>query len=205
MLNTLNGLVAALNCYDINTSSWDCILIYHISRRFDKQTLSKWEDKLDGRRTIPKLKTLIEFLQVRITVNQTSETFNEPQQSDNRNKQTRIQATHKPNNDQKRTNDKFKSFFTLKETYECALCGKNHLPSRCTDIIRMNLRERQARIKKNGLCENCFYPHPVSNCPFKPACKKCNGTHHTLLHSDGKQMFMNVVQPSDSTEAPDSG
>lgn len=72
ILNTLNGLVAALKCYEIDTSSWDSILIFHISQRFDKHTLLQWGDKLGGKRTMPKLQTLLDFLQIRITVRQST-------------------------------------------------------------------------------------------------------------------------------------
>lgn len=198
MLNALNGLVAALKCYDIETSSWDAIIIFHISQRFDKLTLTQWEDKLDGKRTIPKLQTLLEFIQVRITVRQTTETFNEASQPEKWNKANKISGAHKQGNEYKKyhdkVQDKVKTFLTLKDTYECGLCDKNHLSSRCTEIFRMNLKDRQARIKKKQLCENCFYPHPVMECPFKPACKKCDASHNTLLHPDGKQMFLNTVE-----------
>lgn len=208
MLNALNGLVAALKCYDIETSSWDAILIFHISQRFDKETLTQWEYKLDGKRTVPKLKTLLDFLQVRITVRQTTETFTESSQAEKWSKTNKNSSAHKHSNGYKKANDKIqdkvKTYLTLKETYECGLCDKKHLTSRCTEIIRMNLKDRQARIKRKQLCENCFYPHPVVECPFKPACKKCDAPHNTLLHPDSKQMFLNVAEPGLENEASNS-
>lgn len=96
MLNVLNGLVAALNCYGIDTSSWDSILVFHISQCFDKNTLMQWEDKLDGKRSVPKLRILIEFLQVRITVSQTTEAFIEDQLPGKWDKQNEISCAHQP-------------------------------------------------------------------------------------------------------------
>lgn len=208
MLNTLNGLVAALKCYEIDTTSWDAILIFHITQCFDKATLMQWEDKLDGKRTIPKLRALIDFIQVRITVRQTTDTFTETNQTDKWTKSNKNSAAHKSNTDHKKFGDKFgdksneklKTYFTLKETFACALCGNNHLPSRCNEINRMRSNDLQARIKANRLCENCFYPHPVAECPFKPACKKCDESHNTRLHPENKQMFLNVTDTNGITE-----
>lgn len=114
-------------------------------------------------------------------------------------------GAYEQNNDHKRPNDgaqdKMKTYLTLKESYKCGFCDKNHLTSRCTEVIHMTLRDRQAKIKRNNLCENCFYPHPVSECPFKPACKKCEAPHRTLLHPDSKQMFLNVTEQDGATAA----
>lgn len=197
ILNSVNGLVAALNCYEIDTTSWNAILVFHISQRFDKSTLSLWEEKLDGKRAVPKLSTLLDFLQVRITVLETTEAFTAvAQQPERLTKPQKFPTAHKQINDQRnymdKHHDKLKAFFTLKEDYKCGMCDKNHLASRCTEIGRMHLKDRQARVRKNGLCENCLYPHRVVDCPFKPACKKCEAPHHTLLHIDNNQMFLNM-------------
>lgn len=198
MLNTVNGLVAALKCYDIDTSSWDAIIIFHISQRFDTRTLMQWEEKLDGKRTVPKLKTLLDFLQVRITVRQTTESVTVAPY-DKWGKSNKNSVAHKQNHEQKKSIEKaqerVKTYLTLKESYECGLCEQNHLTSRCTKVIDMTLQDRQAKIKKNRLCENCFYPHTVSECPFKPACKKCEAPHNTLLHPNNKQMFLTAAEP----------
>lgn len=77
---------------------------------------------------------------------------------------------------------------------------KNHLQSRCTDITSFSLKDRLSLVAKHKLCKNCFYPHEVAQCPFEPACKKCGESHHTILHSDNKQMFMNVIESLTTTE-----
>lgn len=102
-LNVVNGLVSALNGFGIDTTSWDSILIYHISQRFDKTTLTQWEDKLDGKRFIPKLRVLIDFLQVRITISQTTETFDDVQQSEKWDKRSKPAPAHKLHGDNKKS------------------------------------------------------------------------------------------------------
>lgn len=206
ILNTLNSLVSALQCYEIDTSSWNSILIFHIVQRFEGDTLTKWEETIANSQSIPTLKKLLDFLQVRITVRQTAESVSEVS-NDNQAKPNKTAGAQRQYNEHKRSNDraqdKVKAYLTLKETYECGLCNKNHLTSRCTEVMRMSLRDRQARIAKNKLCENCFYPHPVAECPFKPACKKCDASHNTMLHPEGKQMFLNLVEPGIANEQTD--
>lgn len=191
ILNTINGLIAALSSYKIVVSSWDAILIFHTSQRFDQHTLSLWEEKLDGMRTVPKLRTLLDFLLTRITVLETTETFATATHPERTQKNF---SSPKLNNENKRSNEKgnerVKSYFTLKETFKCALCGKNHLPSRCLSLNNMSARDIQIKLKEHQLCENCFYPHPVVDCPFKPACRHCSEPHNSRLHSHSKQMFM---------------
>lgn len=205
MLNTVNGLIAALGCCGIDTSSWDSILIFHLTQRFDKTTLETWENKLSDSRNVPKLKTLLTFLESRITVAETTDTFfTANKQTDKLPKYNKSLPNQHTNQrslfDSKKTTDKHKSFFTLKPTYRCVLCNKNHLASRCTEILNMSIKDRHSVITKNKLCINCFYPHDASECPFESACKKCSDSHHTLLHSDGNQVYLNITETATSTE-----
>lgn len=204
MLNTLNGLLAGLKCCDVNTESWSPLLIFHLTQRFDPYTLAMWEEKLEGRKTIPPLKTLLSFIETRITVLNSSEcssaapTYHDGGQRLNRQQQ---QSQNQRNSfDNKRNGDRIKTYFTLKSTYRCAFCTRNHLPSRCTELNSMSKGDCIALIRRNNLCPNCFYPHAVSDCPFEPACKKCTEPHNTRLHVDGKQMFLTMNDSTDSSE-----
>lgn len=192
MLNTINGLKAALDCCEINTSSWDAILVFHLTQRFDKATLALWEEKLDGERTVPTLEVLLKFLGTRMTVLETTEAASSMDGQTERTLKpfVKLQPTQKTPNEVKRSNERFKTFLTLKASYQCAFCDKNHLPSRCTEHPHMTVKDRQMVIHTKKLCANCFYPHLVDECPFEPACKKCRESHHTLLHVDNKQMFL---------------
>lgn len=72
MLNTINSMVAALNELGIDTNSWSSIIIFHLSQRFDESSLTHWEDKLEGKRSVPDLNTLLEFLRTRIATLETN-------------------------------------------------------------------------------------------------------------------------------------
>lgn len=210
---TLTGLIAALKCCKINTDTWDSILMFHLTQRFDNSTLEAWEEKLNGTRSIPKLSVFLEFLQTRITILNTTESFTSANQSIEKplKSNSKQVSNQKHPFDFKKNHDKPRAFFTLKATYECVLCKgipdsshRNHLPSRCTKFPRLPVNDRQALITRNKLCLNCFYPHEVTSCPFEPACTKCSNAHHTLLHKDGKQTFLTLAELSNDAQISDT-
>lgn len=209
MRNVINGVITTLSSCSIDTTSWDAILIFHVTQRFDKATLALWEEKLDGKRTIPAMKIFEKFLETRITVLESTETTSVPTQLTQSERSakpfTKPQSAHKPTYEHKRSGEKVKSFLTLKSTYQCAFCSENHLPipSRCNKILNMKVKDRQTLIRKNNLCQNCFYNHHVDACPFEPACKKCDESHNTLLHVNSNQTFLtNTVEESSIEQAP---
>lgn len=199
MLNTVNNLLAALKGCNINTDTWNSIVIFHLSQRFDKFTLEQWEEKLEGQRHIPDLRTILDFLQVRITVCDTTESFPVEKPVERSVKtHNKFQSNNKPPNDPRKPIEKPKLFYTIKSDYKCVFCAKNHLPSRCDALSRMAVRDTTVIVKRNNLCENCFYPHHVTACPFQPACKKCPQAHNTLLHPDDRQVFLNQIEADES-------
>lgn len=203
MLNTVNGLLASLHSCNIDTRSWNSILIFHLSQRFDKTTIEQWEEKLNGKRSIPEWKAFVEFLEVRITVCETTENFSTVEPIERQTKVNFKQPNPKQNFDQKRPIERVKAFYTIKSDYKCALCGRNHLPSRCDELGKMSAKNRIAVVRKNNLCDNCFYPHHVRECPFLPACRHCSQPHNTLLHIDERHMFLNQVERNESDEPND--
>ena len=60
-------------------------------------------------------------------------------------------------------------------------------------------------LKSNGLCLNCLRPgHFVKDCTSVHRCKKCQRSHHTLLHIEAKEENPSVAQrpPTNSTAIP---
>lgn len=186
-----NGLLATLHGCNIGTENWDAILIFLITQKFDAGTLEAWEEKLEGNKNIPPLQTLLDFLNTRIAVRTgMDDNFPLPSQNDKIDQSWR-KSPARPNPFMNHKRDtKVRSFYTLKPDYQCALCEKNHLPSRCNEIVNIPVKERHTLIRQKNLCFNCFYPHQVKDCPFNPACKKCKEAHHTLLHFDNPKMYL---------------
>ncbi|XP_065092790.1 uncharacterized protein LOC135713588 [Ochlerotatus camptorhynchus] len=64
----------------------------------------------------------------------------------------------------------------------CAVCKENHPLYQCSSFQRLSVRERDAVLRANSLCRNCFRSgHLAKDCPSKYFCRSCKGRHHTLV------------------------
>lgn len=173
-LNSLSNLLSTMECCNIDTSTWDVMLIFDITQKLDNKSIKYWEEKQQGTKNLPNLSEFIEFLETRLTILETTESYFKFRTSNASNKIKMF--------DKKNPSQKVKTFLTLKEEYKCPICSSNHLVNRCSKLTTIPPRERKAIIDKLNLCLNCLYSHETKSCPFKESCKKCNRNHHTLLH-----------------------
>lgn len=197
IINTINGLKAAMNCIEIETDTWDAILIYNTSQCLHPASLKAWEERLEGKRSIPSLNTYLNFLETRITIIDNTAMFCAASSPPKSTEKPYIY----PKQDHKLENEKIKSFYTLKADFKCLICKKNHLSNRCDQLNRMTVRQRREAVSKSGVCFNCLQPHIVANCPFMPACKKCVGNHHTMLHEEKPAVMLNQVEEISDDES----
>ncbi|XP_031622711.1 uncharacterized protein LOC116340379 [Contarinia nasturtii] len=176
IVNTINSVRVTLTNCGVDVSTWDVILIYNTSQCLHPETLKMWEERLCGLRTNPALSVYIEFLETRITVLETTETFLVSTKS--------FSQVQRPLKVWKNSGNHHKAaiHYTLRVDYQCVICKRNHTATRCDELGRMPVTDRRKAIEKNNLCCNCLQSHSVSECPFNPSCKKCEGMHHTLLH-----------------------
>lgn len=179
IINTIHGLVAALQICDIDVSTWDVILIFNTSQCLHPESLKAWEEKLGGSRSVPALQSYLDFIETRITVLESTETFI-----------TRSKTTTYPKAPFQNIDKRAKVHYTLKSDYKCSICKRNHIPSRCDQLGHLPVRERRSTVQKLGLCFNCLQNHLVAQCPFEPACRRCNEPHHTLLHLDETKIHL---------------
>ncbi|XP_062538907.1 uncharacterized protein LOC134207198 [Armigeres subalbatus] len=64
----------------------------------------------------------------------------------------------------------------------CVACKENHPLYQCSSFLRMSVRERDAVLRTNSLCRNCFRSgHIATDCTSKYRCRNCNGRHHTMV------------------------
>lgn len=142
VINTINGLKAALKGVDIETDTWDSILIFNTSQCLHPNSRKAWEEKLEGKRVIPTLESYLNFLEARINILENTVSF------------TTLVNHHKQPMIVKRE-FKAKAFYTLKAEFKCLICKKNHLSQRCDELYRMSASERRAAVHKSGVCFNC--------------------------------------------------
>ena len=195
IINTINGLIAAMLGIGVDTSTWDVILIYNTSQCLHPNSFQAWEERLGGQRTLPSLEVYLSFLETRITILENTSSFPEVTMPS----ESAIKPSNVTKYDCKSNKESVKAFYTLKAEYKCLICKRNHLSSRCDELNRMSVNKRRAAIEQSGVCMNCLQSHIVDNCPFTPSCKKCNGNHHTLLHAE-KKIFLNQASENSNDE-----
>lgn len=196
IVNTLNGVKAGLGGCDIDTSTWDAILIYNTSQCLHSDSLKAWEESLGGQRSVPTLKSYVDFLDTRIVILETTQSFLGQERSSSK-------PASKPFHPKmQQSKEQIKAYYTLKPEFKCVICTRNHIQTTCDELARMTLPDRIKTVRKHSLCVNCLQLHPVEQCPFTGTCKKCNGYHHTLLHEDSSKIM--VTQIDDATISPSS-
>lgn len=167
MLDVTNECIATVNSYGINTDTWDAMLIFILTQRLDENSIQYWEERIQGKNTIPKFTEFIEFLEIRINVLKT------------------IATTRSSTNDQSAfVARKPKVFITNTNNKRCSFCKSigDHFSFQCTRLTSVPTEDRMKFVADQGLCVNCLYQHPVEKCISKYSCKHCNMRHNSALH-----------------------
>ncbi|XP_062538371.1 uncharacterized protein LOC134206659 [Armigeres subalbatus] len=148
-----------------HTANWSTILVHMVCSRLDATTLRYWESHHCSKE-VPKYEELIEFLRNQCSVLQSI-------------------APEKPS-----TNTEFRkpkttvSHASMQSSNRCPFCGESqHSAFRCLRFLKMKVPERYEKVKKCGLCLNCFSSSHLVRFCTKGVCRHCQRRHHTLLHS----------------------
>ena len=92
----------------------------------------------------------------------------------------------------------------LKKSHKvnCILCSSDHALFLCPEYKEMSVQDRWSKVKSHHLFFNCLSKgHSVRNCSSKGRCKKCNSSHHSLLH---KELVSTNNLPSSSSASSTS-
>lgn len=160
-INTLNNL-------NINTNSWDPVIIFLIVQKLDPESRKDWENfayKSDAD-ILPSWADLKMFLESRFRTLEfvNPSTVNTPE----------------------RARDKYSKSFhaTAPPVKVCILCNENHSLCHCKQFTKMSITERNDYVKNKNLCFNCLSTgHSVVKCRLSMSCRICHRRHHTLLHN----------------------
>lgn len=181
MLNKTNECIATLNGYNIRTKSWDSILIFILSQRLDANSIQHWEEKIQGRKTVPKLSEFTDFLDIRISILETTAST-----------QSMLSIAKK--------DTRHRVLVATTSTRKCTICGSNHFAFTCPQLTSHPVGERIPFIANKGLCVNCLFNHDVSNCKSKYSCRHCNERHNTVLHPPTQVNNLMVCEATIPTE-----
>ena len=88
----------------------------------------------------------------------------------------------------------------------CIVCKMEKHPLFTCPEFRAKPRDKMVHIlRSNGLCLNCLKPgHFVKNCPSSNRCKKCQRSHHTLIHEDTKVSQATATVSTPQIQSPTS-
>ena len=187
LLDTTQECVAALNNLEIDTNSWDPILVHIISQKMSTECVQLWEQSLSSKTDVPTFQELISFLDARF---RTLEAVRDTSRPVGNTRDANKCAVKAPN---------AKSSFHVAKT-TCNLCNGDHTTSKCPELNGKSSTETLQIIKSKNLCFNCFSSsHPVRQCASKYSCRTCNRRHHTILHN-----AVTKTEPSEVTPINES-
>lgn len=173
LYNSINEHLMSLKSLGENVDTWDRLIIFILTQKFDNATRRGWESYkfLDSDKCLPTMEHMHDFLRERCQML-------EKLANDKPDKKGIVMNKFKRSSSSS-------SFVTTSET-KCYFCKKGHTIYKCADFLKLSINKRIAEVRKRGLCNNCFNPsHSTNECKFRK-CFKCFKSHNTLLHIDNR-------------------
>ncbi|KAH8361200.1 hypothetical protein KR200_006411, partial [Drosophila serrata] len=195
---TIQSCLAALEMTAIQVEAWDCLLVYMVSAKLPRLTLSKWEQSIHNKDKIPTWNELDAFL---TELHRTLEAIDDVSPTNSRHFPPELSTPRAP------APRLHSSDFRVTPTprpRRCDLCSReNHPLRRCPRFLQMTVVERSNIIRRKQLCLNCLARgHQQRDCPSAHSCRTCRRRHHTLLHP--RSCSSTLVSCSHSSNPPTS-
>jgi len=173
LIDTTTKCVRSLRALGVSTDEWDPILVFHVTEKLDNDSRRQWELQSPNK-TYPKFKDLKIFIEQRCRALEATSSKSNVHNSSSRSNKLSTQSTS--------------SHHSSSSTPSCSSCGSSHFIYHCPAFLRLDVKDKKNSIKQLRLCYNCLRPnHSAQQCPSKSSCRKCNGRHHTLVHSSQPQ------------------
>ncbi|XP_070141605.1 uncharacterized protein [Drosophila kikkawai] len=172
---TIQSCLTALSMSSIQVETWDCLLVYMVSTKLPKTTLSMWEQQ-HNKAEIPTWNELNSFLTER---HRTLEAIDDIRPSSS----GQVPPRSTPASAPARRLNSYEARVTPAPR-GCDLCSRENHPIRvCPRFLEMDVNGRSDYIKRKQLCLNCFARgHQQRDCTSAHSCFTCHSRHHTLLH-----------------------
>lgn len=169
LYDLFNKNLRSLQSLGQDTDSWDILIVYLLTSKFDVVTRREWESYPIKSGELPKLRDVNAFLKSKCELLEKLET-------------TKKDSYLKPDGKGKQ----IKSYHALPTVgkFSCYYCKKNHAIYRCFAFKNLSVKARIAAVNKLKLCTNCFNPDHLKNCPNTSYCRICGEKHNSLLHLD---------------------
>ncbi|OXA47089.1 LINE-1 retrotransposable element ORF2 protein [Folsomia candida] len=168
--------IRSLDVLKLPTDQWDALLLFIILSKMDSTSKELWEQSLKDS-SIPKLKSLFDFLEQRARALAASGTEATPSKTYNK----------KSGNGNNQSNHRPLVHHTNSPSHSSSPCkacnNESHYLYKCEVFLSWSPQQRIDFVRRNGLCYNCLKDnHRVTECNNKFGCKTCSSKHHTLLH-----------------------
>lgn len=206
--------VRSLEGLGINGDKYGVVLTPVILSRLPQDIRLEWSRESSGHED--DLEWLLKFLQTEIQRRERSETFKDLSMEKN----TGRQDVERRKGDVERR--KVSSASALQTSSEevplqCAFCKKRHKSEKCWQLLKLDIHDREEKVRQAGLCFKCLHKGHVSKgCKGKVRCTLCNGYHNVLFcrtgkpfyetnNSPGKQVFTQTSNDQVSVQSSDAG
>lgn len=179
LLDQLQCHVRSLEGLGINGDQYGVVLTPVILSRLPQDIRLEWSRESSGHED--DLDWLLSFLQREIERRERSETFKDV-------------STEKTVVRQDVERRKVSSASALQTSAEevsplCAFCQKRHRSEKCWQIIKLDVPDREEKVKEKRLCFKCLLPgHLSKHCKGKVKCTSCNGFHNVLFCRVGRSV-----------------
>ncbi|XP_062541033.1 uncharacterized protein LOC134209068 [Armigeres subalbatus] len=172
----------------------DLLLVNLLTTRLDPVTRRGWEEHSSIKEQ-DTLADLTDFIRRRVRILESLPT-----------KTSDSKGSHQSQQPMKQKSSAVKaSYGSVQSSGEqCMVCKENHPLYQCSSFQRLSVREREAVLRSNSLCMNCFRPgHIAKNCPSKYFCRSCKGRHNTLVcFKSGKDGSSKVAAATERNNSP---
>ena len=134
--------------------------------KLDTTTMFEWQKYSQEAPSVPHYSTLLEFISLRAQASKSS-VFDLKRGPGHRTLASCSASTEEAN---------------------CVACKETKHPLYvCAKFRDFPLEQRNSLVKSKSLCMNCLKPgHFIKQCKSLQRCRKCQKTHHMLLHQDDK-------------------
>ncbi|XP_075157800.1 uncharacterized protein LOC142231065 [Haematobia irritans] len=175
LLDTTQECLSSLRNLDVDTTTWDPVLIHLLCQKLDLQTRKEWEHSLKSSTELPTRKEMFDFLERTF---RTLESLDSEQSSSNKDRSTR--SNYRTRNTLLNCN------VAQPKGVNCIFCSKSHPLSKCYKFLALSMGAKNEFLSNRNVCRNCLsVGHLQDNCASPYRCATCNQAHHTVLHTEG--------------------
>ncbi|XP_063915672.1 uncharacterized protein LOC135131754 [Zophobas morio] len=185
LLDGISTHLAALTTQNVDVTSWDVLLIYLTTTKFDFLTKREWESRLKANE-LPTWKQMVEFLKQRCLTLESME-FNLSNHNVNSAPLKKTQNAEVPVR-------KNYQFVNNQNTIACVMCKGHHNLFHCPKFLELSINERIEHVKRWKICFNCLKGGHDSRTCRSMTCKICSNRHNSLLHQSRGPNYNNQSQ-----------